>query len=179
MKLEGILNSLKIDVSGKVCLDIGASTGGFTHCLLLRGASKVYAVDIGTNQLNENLKKDSRIINLEQTDIRKLDRNRIPEEINIIVVDVSFISVKKIISDIRRFASDKTIIIVLIKPQFEVGKEFAQKGVVKDRDRIKQAIKSVQKSFENENMITQKVLPCELKGKTGNQEYFGVFNLLP
>jgi len=120
-KLAAALDRFGFEASGRVGLDIGASTGGFTEVLLEQGASRVYAVDVGTAQLHPRLKDDSRVVSLENVDARALTPNEIPEATSAIVVDVSFISVTKVLDSILKFAAHGAWIVILVKPQFEVG----------------------------------------------------------
>jgi 23S rRNA (cytidine1920-2'-O)/16S rRNA (cytidine1409-2'-O)-methyltransferase len=132
LKLEAALDHFKISPKDKICLDIGASTGGFTEVLLLRGASKVYAVDTGTAQLHPRVRSDPRVISLEQTDIRKLEDTAVPNDARLIVIDVSFISLELVIPKALQFAAPHAELIALVKPQFEAGREHIKKGIVRD-----------------------------------------------
>jgi len=123
LKLEAALDHFKIDPKGRICLDVGASTGGFTEVLLTRGAAKVYAVDTGTAQLHPRIKADPRVVSLEQSDIRKLEDAEIPDHARLIVIDVSFISLEHVIPKALQFAAPHAELIALIKPQFEAGRE--------------------------------------------------------
>jgi 23S rRNA (cytidine1920-2'-O)/16S rRNA (cytidine1409-2'-O)-methyltransferase len=134
LKLEAALDHFKISPKDKVCLDVGASTGGFTELLLARGAAKVYAVDTGTAQLHPKLKTDPRVVSLEQTDIRKLEDAEIPDSARLIVIDVSFISLEHVIPKALQFAAPHAELIALIKPQFEAGREHVKKGIVRDSE---------------------------------------------
>ncbi len=127
-KLDAALRSFEIDPAGKTCLDLGASTGGFTDALLRRGAAKVYAVDVGTGQLHAKLRADSRVICLEQTHAKDLSRALIPDPVDVIVCDVSFISLKKALPPALALASPGARLIALVKPQFEVGRSRIGKG---------------------------------------------------
>ncbi len=132
-KLVAALERFGLDASGRVALDIGASTGGFTEVLLQRGAARVYAVDVGTAQLHDSLKSDSRVVSLENVDARSLTPAEIPEPIEAVVVDVSFISVTKVLSTVLSFAKAGAWMIVLVKPQFEVGRDnIGSGGIVRD-----------------------------------------------
>lgn len=135
VKLAKAITAFGIDVSGRICIDIGASTGGFTDCMLKNGASKVYAVDVGTGQLAEKLISDPRVINLEKTDIRNTDSGFFNnEKIGFIAVDVSFISLTLILPKVAELLSDDGEVVVLIKPQFEAGRSNLNKnGVVKSK----------------------------------------------
>lgn len=171
IKLDNALDVFKLDIVEKVAVDIGASTGGFTDCLLKRQAKKVYAVDVGFGQLDNTLKADRRVIQIEHCNARYLNHEIIPEKIDIVTIDVSFISLKKILVSVRNldFAG---YIIALIKPQFEAGRKYVKKGVVKDPNVHAQVVKEIADYSEtlgyHVNGITQSVL----KGPKGNIEYF-------
>lgn len=157
-KLLTILDNFKLDVSGMVCLDAGASTGGFTDCLLQHGATRVYAVDVGKNQLHEKLRADERVINLEGVNLRAAAPELIPEPVDLVVADVSFIS------------------LTLIKPQFELGPGETVKGVVRDEAARQRAVdKIVRFCTENLHLESRGVLPAAIKGPKGNQEYMALF----
>ena len=133
-KLQKALESFKIDLNEKICSDIGASTGGFTDCMLQRGAKKVYAVDVGYGQLAWKLRQDARVINLERTNIRNVAKENIPDALDFASIDVSFISLEKVLPVAKDLLSDGGEVVALIKPQFEAGREnVGKKGVVKDK----------------------------------------------
>lgn len=132
LKLEKALRVFPIRLEGKIVADIGASTGGFTDCALQNGAAKVYAVDVGYGQLAWKLRGDSRVVNMERTNARYLDENSLPEKVDVATVDVAFISLEKVLPAVRRILAPDGIVIALIKPQFEAGKEnIGKKGVVR------------------------------------------------
>lgn len=172
LKLEFALEEFQIDVSGKICLDIGASTGGFTDCLLKHGAKRVFAVDVGTLQLSDELKSDDRVMSLENLDIRSADESVIPQKVDFVCVDVSFISLTQIIGEIKRFINDNSEIVLLVKPQFEAGKRFLGKnGVIKDEKVVKQAVKKViDFAVENDFVVKNQALSPILGGE-GNREF--------
>ncbi|MEA2072234.1 MAG: TlyA family RNA methyltransferase [Campylobacterota bacterium] len=167
-KLLEFLEELNLDVEGKVALDIGSSTGGFTQVLLERGVSEVSAVDVGTEQLHKSLREDSRVFVYESTDIRKFESEK---KFNLVVSDVAFISLLHILDDVDRLSNDE--IILLFKPQFEVGREVKRdkNGVVQD----KKAIANAMKKFEDACLLKEWRLlqksPSKLTGKEGNLEY--------
>jgi 23S rRNA (cytidine1920-2'-O)/16S rRNA (cytidine1409-2'-O)-methyltransferase len=132
LKLIAALDHFHVDPKDKNCLDVGASTGGFTEVLLSRGARKVYAVDVGTDQLHKKLRNDPRIVSLEQTDIRTMLRETIADDIRLIVIDVSFVSLKLVLPKALAFAGADGELIALIKPQFEAGRSERKKGIVRD-----------------------------------------------
>jgi len=143
LKLEAALDQFGVDPSGRTCADLGASTGGFTDCLLQRGAAKVFAVDVGYGQLAWSLRTDERVVVMERTNARHLES--LPDPVSLIVGDLSFISLSKILPAIQRIAEPATEAVLLIKPQFEVGKAFIAKGgVVKDQAARTEAIERVQ-----------------------------------
>ena len=167
-KLSAFLDELKLDVTSKVALDIGASTGGFTQVLLEAGVKEVSAVDVGRDQLHESLKSDKRVHSFESCDIRKFESER---EFDLVVSDVSFISLLYILDDVDRLANDK--IILLFKPQFEVGREAKRdkNGVVLDEKAILKAMLKFEDSckLKGWNLILKS--PSKLTGKEGNLEY--------
>ncbi len=167
-KLSAFLDELKLDVTSKVALDIGASTGGFTQVLLEAGVKEVSAVDVGRDQLHESLKSDKRVRSFESCDIRKFESER---EFDLVVSDVSFISLLYILDDVDRLANDK--IILLFKPQFEVGREAKRdkNGVVLDEKAILKAMLKFEDSckLKGWNLILKS--PSKLTGKEGNLEY--------
>ena len=170
-KLLAALNAFDIEVKDKICLDIGASTGGFTQVLLLHGAKKVYAVDVGTNQLDESLKADSRVISLEQTDARNLTETLIPDKIDIFVSDVSFISITKILPKIAHLLKSDAHGVILIKPQFELSPELVKNGIVKDEKLHNLAINNVKKSLQQNGFSLLKIIPSPITGNKGNKEF--------
>lgn len=134
LKLEKALKVFPIDVNGKVCIDCGASTGGFTDVLLKNGAAKVYSVDVGYGQLAWSLRNDERVVNMERTNIRYISSEQIPEPLDICVMDLSFISVKLVLPAVCALLKDDAQLVCLIKPQFEAGREeVGKKGVVRDK----------------------------------------------
>lgn len=173
LKLEHALDYFKINPDGLFCLDIGASTGGFTDVLLRRGAQRVYAVDVGTNQLAEELRHDLRVISMEQTDIRDV----VPTEtVDLIVIDVSFISLTNIVGCLGAWGAKN--IIALIKPQFEVSREVAAKhnGVIKSADWHDWAIRQVVESFGGFGFRLCGITESPVKGGSGNTEFLACFD---
>ena len=173
-KLEAALDAFRIDPRGAVCLDIGASTGGFTDCLLQHGAAKVYAVDVGHDQLHPNLRRDPRVIVREGLNARYLEPEDIGEEIEIATIDVSFISLRLIIPPLDEIIAKDGGIIVLFKPQFEAGKgSLPRDGVIKDAAERAGLLEGFKRFVEGETPWTvSSVLPSPLSGKGGNEEYF-------
>ena len=176
LKLEAILNYAKIDVDGKVCLDIGASTGGFTDCLLKRGAKLVYALDSGSNQLDVDLKNDSRVVSIENFNARNDLTAVISEKIDVITIDVSFISQTLIIPSAFNALSEDGIYVSLIKPQFEVGKNGVGKGgIVKDKKFRKFAVERVIECANSFGFFCKSIIKSPILGGDGNTEYLAVF----
>lgn len=169
-KLEKALLSFGISADGKVCLDIGASTGGFTDCLLQNGAKKVFAVDVGHDQLDLSLRSDFRVKNLENTHIKDLKSEMLENEnIDIVTVDVSFISLKKVIPYLKQFVSDKTDIICLFKPQFEVGR--TNKGIVRSKKEHIRVVRDFIDFLSSENFFLSGMDFSPIKGGDGNIEF--------
>lgn len=172
LKLEAAIRGFNIEVSGKIAMDIGASTGGFTDCLLQHGARKVYCIDVGYGQLAWKLRNDKRIILIERTNIRYLERDRIPDKIDIVVIDVSFISLTKVIPKALEFLAEKGEIIALIKPQFEVGKgEVDKGGIVRDEEKRLKALEQVRQNLESLSLTSRGIIQSPILGGKGNVEY--------
>lgn len=170
-KFEAAINLFSIDVCGKICLDIGASTGGFTDCMLQNGAKLVYAVDTGTDQLDEQLRHDTRVVSLEQTDIRDC-KDKIPQKADFAAADVSFISLKKIIPFIPPLLKSDANVLLLVKPQFEAGKRYLGKnGVIKDEKLRLTIVQDIIDFAKNHDFRFINQSPCPIRGKDGNQEY--------
>ena len=172
LKLEGALEDFGVDVRGLVCLDVGASNGGFTDCLLQGGAQRVYAVDVNTEQLDWKLQRDARVIRLEKN-ARFLNPADIAEKVDIVTMDVSFISVTKLIGAAVTMAKRGTVFLILVKPQFELPKAIVGKGgIVRDAALHECAIASVRGAAETARLEVLGVRPSRVTGKEGNQEYF-------
>ena len=173
IKLLKAINYFKIDLADKICLDLGASTGGFTQVMLQNKAKKIYSIDVGKNQLNEKLLKEKKIVSIEKTNARYLNDELIKEEIDILVCDVSFISLKKVIKPNLRFLRDRAKIITLVKPQFEGERKDLNKGVIKNSNvhhRICEDIKNWIKIECNSDLLGMVESP--IKGPKGNKEFF-------
>jgi 23S rRNA (cytidine1920-2'-O)/16S rRNA (cytidine1409-2'-O)-methyltransferase len=171
-KLKAALESFEVDVTGFSVLDAGASTGGFTDCLLKRGAKKVYAVDVGYGQLAYSLQTDKRVVVIDRTNIRHMERNRIPEELDLAVVDLSFISLKKVLNNITNFVKSNGNIIALIKPQFEAGREKVGKGgIVKDPKVHENVIEDIKIFCKDIGLTVSGVMPSPILGTKGNKEF--------
>jgi 23S rRNA (cytidine1920-2'-O)/16S rRNA (cytidine1409-2'-O)-methyltransferase len=173
LKLEGALDSFQIAVAGKTALDIGASTGGFTDCLLQRGAAKVYAVDVGHDQLAWKIRRDPRVITKEKVNARTLSREEVPEPIELCVIDVSFISLTLILPKAFELVTPNGVILALIKPQFELQRDdVGRGGVVRDPQLHEKAQRKIVDFVTNLGEIVVGVIPSPIKGTDGNQEFF-------
>jgi len=172
MKLIKALDTHQIQVSNKICIDLGSSTGGFTDVLIQRGAKKVYAVDVGTNQLHEKLKKNTQVISFEKTNARYLTKEIISELIEILVCDVSFISLKKVILPNLNLLKNKSTIIALIKPQFESKKNESKRGVVRDSQIHERICNETKDWFESDcGCKVLSIIESPIKGPKGNVEF--------
>lgn len=175
-KLLTLLEHFHIPVDGSVCLDAGASTGGFTDCLLQHGALRVYAVDVGTHQLHERLRADPRVVSLEGVNLRYAPQELIPEAVDMVVADVSFISLTLILPACLRWLKSGGLAAVLIKPQFELGPGETVKGVVRDAAARQRAVDKILDFASTRLGLTCRgVLPAAIKGPKGNQEYMALF----
>jgi len=173
IKLQGALDGFSIGVEGKTILDIGASTGGFTDCLLQRGAKKIYAVDVGYGQLDWRLRNDERVVVRDRTNARYLTGEDFPEKMDLIVIDVSFISLRKILPVTVEMLREKGEVVALVKPQFEVGREdVGKKGVVRDPQKHKSAIESVLDAAEKLGYSCSGISRSAITGPAGNIEFF-------
>ena len=172
LKLEGALADFSVNPASLVCLDLGSSTGGFTDCLLQHGAARVYAVDVNTNQLAWKLQQDPRVIRIERN-ARELQPNEIAEPVDLVVADVSFISVTKILSAAVAVARKGAHFLILIKPQFELRREdVSAGGIVKDTALHEKAIASVRSQAQKSGLELLAVAPSRITGAEGNQEFF-------
>lgn len=172
LKLEKAMANFDVSVDGKVCMDVGASTGGFTDCMLVNGAVKVYSVDVGHGQLAWKLRQDERVVCMEKTNIRYVTNEDIPELIDFSSVDVSFISLTKVLTPVRDLLSESGEVVCLIKPQFEAGREkVGKKGVVREKSVHREVISMV---IDYARSIGFQVLNLDyspIKGPEGNIEY--------
>jgi 23S rRNA (cytidine1920-2'-O)/16S rRNA (cytidine1409-2'-O)-methyltransferase len=176
LKLERALSEFGIDPSGLVCLDIGASTGGFTDCLLQHGAARVVAIDAGTNQIDWKLRNDPRVEVRENTNARHLNARDFDTPFDLVVMDVSFISVTKIMPVIPTFMKSQGKLIVLIKPQFEVGKgEVGKGGIVRDASQHACVVDGVNKFARSVGLINIKVVDSPILGAEGNKEFLAFY----
>jgi len=173
LKLEKALQALDMDITGAVCMDVGASTGGFSDCLLQHGASRVFAVDVGYGQLAWKLVQDSRVVVIDRTNIRYMPAESLEESVDLITIDVSFISLKIVVPAVIKFMKEDARIMALIKPQFEVGKGNVGKGgVVRDPVLHAQVIKSLSDFFTKTGLLRKFVIPSPILGPKGNKEFF-------
>lgn len=172
LKLEKAMESFPINLEGNICMDIGASTGGFTDCMLQNGASKVYSIDVGYGQLAWKLRSDSRVVNLERTNFRYVTREQIPEELDFASVDVSFISLSLILPVMRTLLKNGGSAVCLIKPQFEAGKEnVGKKGVVREKSVHIAVIEKIIGLLEENKFSLLGLDFSPVKGPEGNIEY--------
>ena len=173
LKLEAALEHFNIDVRGKTALDIGASTGGFTDCMLQRGCKKVYAVDVGHGQLDWKLRNDPRVVVLEKINARSLSREHIPELVDVCVIDVSFISLTLILPNAFELITSTGVILALIKPQFELQRaEVGKGGIVRDQDLHQKAQDKIVAFVTKLGHVVTGIVPSAVKGADGNQEFF-------
>ncbi len=172
LKLEKAIAAFGLDLAGCVCADVGASTGGFTDCMLQNGAAKVYAVDVGYGQLAWTLRTDGRVVVLERTNIRYLTQEQIPEEIDFVSVDVSFISLKLVLPVVHRLLREGGGAVCLIKPQFEAGRTLVGKnGVVRDSHVHRDVIRQVLAYAKDSGLFPRKLDFSPIKGPKGNIEF--------
>jgi 23S rRNA (cytidine1920-2'-O)/16S rRNA (cytidine1409-2'-O)-methyltransferase len=173
LKLEAALARTGIDVRGKIALDIGASTGGFTDCLLQHGARKVYAVDVGYGQLHWRLRQDERVVSLERINARYLTREIVPDPPDVVTIDVSFISLEKILPAVSALVRPGAHILCLVKPQFEAGRrDVPRGGVVRDARVHRRVLQRLIKFCQKSNLAVLDVFPSPLLGSSGNREFF-------
>lgn len=173
-KLEKALKVFPVDPTGMVCIDCGASTGGFTDVLLQNGAAKVYAVDVGYGQLAWSLRNDARVISMERTNVRYITAEQIPEPLDLAVMDLSFISVKLILPAVYPLLKDDAAVVCLIKPQFEAGRdEVGKKGVVRDKHVHLSVLRSFLEFVPTAGFTALGLDFSPIKGPEGNIEYLG------
>ncbi|MEZ5891049.1 MAG: TlyA family RNA methyltransferase [Xanthobacteraceae bacterium] len=171
VKLAAALDARAIDVAGRICLDVGASTGGFTQALLERGARRVYAIDVGRGQLSPILAGDPRVVSLEATDIRALDPAALPEPPSLAVIDVSFISLKLVLPAVLALAAPGCRLVALIKPQFEAGRDRVKKGVVRDPQVHAAVCDEIAAFVRSLGCTVEALLPSPIEGGDGNREF--------
>ena len=176
LKLEKAIKIFGLDFKSKIVLDIGASTGGFTDCSLQNGAKFVYAVDVGTNQLDWKLRNDTKVKSIENKHINDLEKSDLQDDIDIIVMDISFISIKKVLYKIKEFLKDNGFAIFLIKPQFEAERSEIYKGIVDDFSVHKRIINEVVEEAKIYQLFLENLTVSPIKGTKGNTEYLAKFN---
>lgn len=175
LKLEKAIKVFNLDFKDKTILDIGASTGGFTDCALMHGAKKVFAVDVGKDQLDEKLRRDPRVINLEGTNI--LDTN-IQDKIDFLVMDVSFVSIIHLVDAIKKYLNDDNKLVCLIKPEFEAG-TMVKKGVIRDKKLHFDILSKVKSELLANNLYISKIDVSPIKGGSGNIEFISIIETKP
>jgi 23S rRNA (cytidine1920-2'-O)/16S rRNA (cytidine1409-2'-O)-methyltransferase len=172
MKLDRAFEHFAIDVSGLVCADIGASTGGFTDVLLTRGARRVYAIDVGYGQLDQKLREDERVIVMERTNARYLEPEQLEDTIDFTSIDVSFISLEMVLPAVLRIASPSTGLVALVKPQFEAGRENVGKGgIVRDEAVRRSVVEKIVDFTRRLGLSVEGVIESPIRGAEGNVEY--------
>lgn len=172
LKLEKAVRCFNLDLTGKIAADIGASTGGFTDCALQNGAARVYAIDVGYGQLAWKLRSDERVVNMERTNVRYLEADSLPEKVDVATIDVAFISLDKVLPAVKKIIADDGIVIALIKPQFEAGKEnVGKKGVVRDPQVHLTVINNVIATAKELGFKISGLDYSPVKGPEGNIEY--------
>ena len=176
LKLEKAINVFDLDFKDKIVLDIGASTGGFTDCSLQNGAKFVYAIDVGTNQLDWKLRNDSRVKSIENKHINDLEKKDLQDDIDIIVMDISFISIKKVLYKIKELLKENGFAIFLIKPQFEAERNEIERGIVNDANAHKRIINEVIKEAKNYQLFLENLTVSPIRGTKGNIEYLAKFS---
>lgn len=171
-KLEKAMELWKVPLEGEICMDVGSSTGGFTDCMLQNGAAKVYAIDVGTNQLAWKLRQDERVVSMEKTNIRYVTRQDVPDFISFFSVDVAFISLKKVLEPVKALLSPEGRGVCLVKPQFEAGREkVGKKGVVRDRKVHEEVVEQVMEYALSIGFRILELSFSPIKGPEGNIEY--------
>ena len=172
LKLEAALKANRIDCTGMICLDVGASTGGFTDCLLQHGAAQVFAVDVGYGQLAWSLRQDDRVVVIERTNIRKMDPALITRQVDLVTIDTSFISLKIVVPPTLQFLKPDGAMLCLIKPQFEAGKGRVGKGgVIRDPALHVEIIEDLRTFFSQLSLFCGPVIPSPVLGPKGNREF--------
>jgi 23S rRNA (cytidine1920-2'-O)/16S rRNA (cytidine1409-2'-O)-methyltransferase len=172
IKLSNALASLPVKVEGRLCLDVGASTGGFTDCLLQRGAARVIALDVGYGQLDWSLREDPRVLVMERLNARTLGDSQLPYAPELITADVSFISLTKLLGPMSAVAAEEFDLLAMVKPQFELGPDRAKGGVVKDEGDRREAVQLVADAAVKEGLSVRGFAPSGLPGPKGNRETF-------
>ncbi len=172
LKMETAVNAFNLDLTDKICADLGASTGGFTDCMLLNGAKKVFAIDVGHGQLAQKIVEDSRVINIEGVNVKDVSRDMLDDEINFVSADLSFISCKHAIDAALRILADNGEAVILIKPQFEAGKANISKGgIVKDKKAHLAVLNDICGYINSNDLTVMGLVSSGIKGGDGNVEY--------
>ena len=178
VKLAAALDAFAIDPGGLVCLDVGASTGGFTDCLLQRGARRVYAIDVGSGQLDAKLRGDPRVVPREKVNARRLSREHVPESVDLAAIDLSFISVRLVLPAVMPLLSASARVIVLVKPQFEAGRrEVPRGGVVRSQETRRRVVSEIEEFGRGLGLAVEGMVPSPILGARGNQEFLLVFRV--
>lgn len=178
LKLEKALKHFGVSPDGKICIDCGASTGGFTDCLLKNGAVKVYSVDVGYGQLAWSIRSDPRVVVMERTNIRYVTKEQIPDDIALAVIDVSFISLKIVLPAVKELLNENGEVLCLIKPQFEAGRDkVGKKGVVRDKSVHKEVLDNFIVNAESAGFTVLGITYSPIRGPEGNIEYLGHLTL--
>jgi 23S rRNA (cytidine1920-2'-O)/16S rRNA (cytidine1409-2'-O)-methyltransferase len=172
VKLAGALDHFHLDISGRVCLDVGASTGGFTEVLVARGALRIYAVDVGTGQFHPRLRGDDHIVAIERTDIRKLDPTRLRERPDFATIDVSFISLRLVLPAVGKLLKPRAALVALIKPQFETTRRAIKKGIVRDAAVHTAICGDIGAFLTSLGWRVGGLIPSPIRGGDGNREFF-------
>ncbi len=178
-KLLSVFKKYDFNFKNHIALDLGSSTGGFVQVLIEKGVRKVYAVDVGTNQLHKELKDNPKVISLEKTDARTLNSIVIPDQIDIVTADLSFISIFKVLPHITKLLKKNSIAILLFKPQFELSpKHISKNGLVKDNSEVEKLLKETYPKFKDISFEVKDIIKSPIKGTKGNQEYliYAMFN---
>ncbi|RUM30511.1 MAG: TlyA family rRNA (cytidine-2'-O)-methyltransferase [Aquifex sp.] len=171
-KLEWAIKRFSLNLKDKVILDVGSSTGGFTDCALKHGAKKVYAVDVGKGQMDYKLRQDPRVILYEETDARTLTEEHVPEKVDMITCDVSFISSTKVLPNVFKFLKEEGLLLVLVKPQFELCPKKVKKGIVRKKEHRREAIEKVANFLKENGFKILGIVKSRPKGTKGNEEFF-------
>lgn len=172
VKLAGALEQYPIDIENHVCLDVGASTGGFTEVLLANGASMVFAVDVGREQLHPSLRDHPRIVSMEETDIRAFEGKRLPARPDVVVIDVSFISLKAVLPVALSLAAAPMSLLALIKPQFEAARKHSRRGIIRDAAIHRQVCDDIAAFASSLGCTDIRIFPSPITGGDGNVEFF-------
>jgi 23S rRNA (cytidine1920-2'-O)/16S rRNA (cytidine1409-2'-O)-methyltransferase len=172
VKLAAALEHFAVDVKDRVCLDVGASTGGFSEVLLQHGARRIYAIDVGRDQLHARLRGNDKIISIEKTDIRALDASQLAELPDLAVVDVSFISLKLVLPAAEKLLHQRATLVALIKPQFEAGRADSKKGIVRDPSVHAEICAEIETFLATRGWRVGGVIPSPISGGDGNREFF-------